>query len=383
VTAAVSFEDVAPRVQADEAKAFFNTWFEGRDGVAVLTRMEPEVKGASTKRWPNSRAVPADQVSEMISDDLLAEIVLDESGNWNSYFSCSTHVTDPTHGGKRRGGKNTVSAVHGLWLDLDVKDGAFESASDCDSLIRGMGLRPTAVVDSGSGGQHAYWKLDRPLPKDKGEKLCTAWVARAREISGIHIDRLVTCDRVMRIPGTIRWPKTLGETPRLVHLRHNESGIKHSVEAVWGLAGHAWDRQAESLKADREWGDEQKALGARELSRLLEAGGWAGLVGISGFEDSFNENMSWREILEPHGWTQLGEDSDGRQRWARPGRDSKSAHAGYPESPHVMNLFSDDPGTGLNDLLVAGTDLTKLRVHAKLAYGGDLARLIRDYFESE
>jgi len=388
MSTAVSFEEMMPQVDANQASSFFKTWFDGRDGMVVLTRMEPEVKGKPTTRWPSSVAIPAEEIADKMSDELLESVVADGSGNWNSYFSCSTHVKDPTTGkggrrGSKRGGKDTVSAVHGLWLDLDVKDGAFSSREDCSSLINQMGVRPTLVVDSGSGGQHAYWKLDQPLSKEKGEKLCTAWVARARELSGIHIDRLVSCDRVMRVPGTVRWPKSLDESPAQVELRWNEKSLITSVEQVWGLAGSAWERQAESLKADRAWGDEQKALGGQELSKLLDQGGWAGLVGISSFEDSFNENTSWTEILQPHGWTLLGEDSEGRQRWSRPGRDAKSAHAGYPDSPHVMNLFSDDPGTGLNDLLVAGVDLTKLRVHAKLSYGGDMAKLIRDYFESE
>ncbi len=95
--------------------------------------------------------------------------------------------------------------------------------------------------------------------------------------------------------------------------------------------------------------------------------------------------MTWDEILLPHGWRPTTDpytgaeqvDGEGRRVWSRPGSTRRSATTDWPPNPHTMTLFSTAPQTGLLRLLDAGVPLSKLRVHAELAHGGDLSAVVR------
>jgi hypothetical protein len=368
-----------PEVSEEAALAFAENWYGGRDGWVVLTRIPAGARGVLKVE---SSAMQVGDIHERLREPLLQSMITDDRANWNAYISCSTHSENPTAGSRyKRGGKETVAGVHGVWLDLDVKDGAFKDGAECNELIRSMGIRPSIVVDSGSGGRHAYWKLQEPLSRERGEKLCAAWLARAREISGRHIDAVSTCDRIMRLPGTVRWPKEVGESLAPVSLIWNEGPLT-TPDEVWRWSGAAWEAWNEKQRQTRGRLDEAWKLGNAELQHMLESDGWNVLLGLAAFEETFNQLVSWDDILVPHGWVCLGADSLGRRRWARPGQTGraleKSAHTDYPDSPHVMALFSEDPATGLADMKTADIPLTKLRVHARLTYKDDVRALVAD-----
>jgi hypothetical protein len=60
---------------------------------------------------------------------------------------------------RRAGGKDAVNATRFLWVDIDAGD-------RLDALWAFLAERPCHLLieSAGSGGVHAYWKLDRPLP---------------------------------------------------------------------------------------------------------------------------------------------------------------------------------------------------------------------------
>jgi len=61
----------------------------------------------------------------------------------------------------QRGGADTVSAIPGLWAEFDTSPDGPDQA-DILKLLDGLPLRPSMLVDSGSGGVHAYWLFREP-----------------------------------------------------------------------------------------------------------------------------------------------------------------------------------------------------------------------------
>lgn len=379
----VELSSLLPEVSGEQAQRWLRVWHGGRDGYVVVTRIS-----SAGRHVVRSWAFGVEDLIESFEGEKgisgLSSLCSDAGGNWNVYVSCSTHDVDPTgEHGQKRGGKATISAMHGVWLDLDIKDEGFASSEDVDTFIRSLPIRPTAVVDSGSGGRHVYWRFTEPVARDEGERLCTAWWAFCKEqAGGVYIDKVTTSDRIMRIPGTIRWPKKPGEDLGRVTLLW-DGGPRTEVSAVMDTAGGAWERYLEQTRHVAERAHSDASLAGLTLEKLIEAEGWDQLVALSQLEEVFNETVSWDRILIPAGWRYVGSDYEGRRHWARPGQSGKSAHTDYPPSPHVMNLFSNSPETGLSALYDAGIVLSKLRVYCVLHYGGDMKRLVEGIVRGE
>ena len=103
-----------------------------------------------------------------------------------------------------------------FFVDLDCGEGKpYADKSEAVTALRAFcketKLPRPLVVDSG-GGIHAYWPLEKALPKDQ-------WLPLARSLKilclsrGLEIDRAVTTDmaRVLRVPGTYNYKQ---QTPR-------------------------------------------------------------------------------------------------------------------------------------------------------------------------
>jgi len=376
----VDLGSLLPEVSTDQAHRFLRLWYGERDGYVVLTR----ISSAGQHIVQSFAFEVSTLLDNLPSDENLAGLTADSGGNWNVYVSCSTHRSDPTGGEmKRRGGKQTIDTVHGVWLDLDVKDEAFSrGAEQIDSFIRALEINPTMVVDSGSGGRHVYWRFEESVPRDEGELLCDAWWSHCSEkAGGIYIDKVTTSDRIMRLPGTIRWPKRSGEDAGRVALLY-DAGLRVPREHLRSVAAAAWQRRQDEIERTRAKVEHDQSLAQAALVAMGEAdGGWGDLVTIAGLEGIFNETVLWDQILRPAGWHYINKDFEGRRHWARPGQNFKSAHTDYPPSPHVMNLFSNSPETGLSELHAAGIVLSKMVVACQLHYGGDMQRLIEAFMQ--
>lgn len=119
------------------------------------------------------------------------------------------------------GTKAAVVATRWLWLDVDLPEALprlYELLSERPPHLR--------VESAGSGGEHAYWKLDRPLPAqfvDRRTGEVQEWIERAHrrlvrrvgtwtEVDGHR--RLVGADqacvdrgRLMRLSGTVNYKR--------------------------------------------------------------------------------------------------------------------------------------------------------------------------------
>ena len=110
--------------------------------------------------------------------------------------------------------------------------------------------------------------------------------------------------------------------------------------------------------------------------------------GVAGLSpgDHFEAVTSWEEILEPHGWRDVGRRGTERL-WVRPGKDPREGHSattGYAEDRDRFYCFST------STIFPAEQSLTKFAVHTILNFGGnfqlaaaDLARQSYGLHDSE
>ena len=130
---------------------------------------------------------------------------------------------------------NDVVSLKSLFIDVDVKEGAYEDTRAAlialKEFITSLGIpSPTAVVASGSGGFHAHWALDTPLPRDEWQVLANA-LARATQELGLKCDTQCTVDsaRILRVPDTFNHK---GEEPRPVRLMSMGGEVSHDQMAA-------------------------------------------------------------------------------------------------------------------------------------------------------
>lgn len=370
----LSFTDVAPEGSGEAAARFIEAWFaeSAPDALVGLTLM----RAAGGVR--QTICLPRTELVEELRESGVEALVHAGGEPHNLYVNTGLLREKPA--GKRRGGKANVAAVLGVWLDLDTKPGSFQDLDHALSFVKSLGVPPTTLVETGSGGVHGYWRVPaaESMTVAEGERLGLAWWAHALEVAGgVEIDKLCTADRLMRLPGSIRWPKG-NERAHVVTLREDGSGESVSRAELERVAGSALERLLEGRR------HVQRAVAASygsaaELAAELQ--GRTGLGRLAAFEElqqTFTDDHTWDDVLLPHGWTYIGDDYDGRRRWARPGGDGmKSATTDYPDSPFVMSLFSRAPETGLLELHDAGVVLTMWRVWVQLNFQGDEAAAVR------
>lgn len=91
---------------------------------------------------------------------------------------------------------------------------------------------------------------------------------------------------------------------------------------------------------------------------------------LSPFDD-YRQRATWRDILEPAGWTWHSKDAD-HDYWTRPGKDPRHGHSASTIEDGPLYLFS----TSVAGLPV-GVGLSKGQVYAHLHHDGDLSAATR------
>jgi hypothetical protein len=284
----------------------------------------------------------------------------------------------------QRGTEDNVAYVPGVWADIDVKPGGFASTEDIIEFLNGLELAPSMICGSGSGGVHAYWRLDWGTQGDK-QLVEQWWSYLAEEAAPRSIDKLIDVTRILRVPGSINFPKQTGKADADTRLRpvklFSTTGLTYSAERIREVSNDAFERRREARKsiimADKQRRFETDALMREVLSSGLH-NRWRMFRAIAYMEDYYNDEYTWDDILSPHGWTYLRQLRDGSNEWARPGRAERSAVCDFEGSP-VMSLLSSSEETGLSDLKDAGVPLTKFRVLLRLNYDDDHKALARDF----
>ena len=89
-------------------------------------------------------------------------------------------------------------------------------------------------------------------------------------------------------------------------------------------------------------------------------------INLSPFDD-YRARVTWREILEPAGWTYHSSDTE-HDYWVRPGKDPRDGHSASTIEDGPFYLFSTSV-----EGIPSEVGLSKAHVYAYLHHGGDLA----------
>jgi hypothetical protein len=122
-----------------------------------------------------------------------------------------------------RGRERDVTRWAALYLDIDIKPGAFESQEKAwefiDAMSNMIGTGPTVVIYSGHGLQPLWLISDGKLTDENGDFDEVAWsrayrltrrfdrLARkvALESFGAKLDKVADLSRILRVPDTTNW----------------------------------------------------------------------------------------------------------------------------------------------------------------------------------
>ena len=295
---------------------------------------------------------------------------------WSTYYQIAPS-TEVVEGTGVRPDKQVCAGTRVLFADLDVgKRGGFADKAEVEYFLREIAVPPGAVVWTGTGGAHATWAMDvdgaEKLRGDMtgrqiGERWWT-WLdseCKRLGLDDVVIDRLIDLDaRVLRLPGTIRFPKYEGDVTAPVVAEYRDAELI-GYDRFYEITDPTFVPYREKIQGRRE-------EDAELLSQMVDISGrrgkWSDLVVLAFIDELVDERVSWDEVLGDAGWGRFREGGDGSVEWTRPGGEGKSATVDWPESPGIMSLFSSDPSTGLLDLHEAEIPLTKWRVFLRLMF---------------
>src|SRR5882757_597789 len=270
---------------------------------------------------------------------------------WNIYIACSTFKERPEKG---RGNRDNVLSIPGVWADLDVKpdtEGFFHSTEEIDRYMELL-PQPTIEITTGSGGKHLYWLTppDHPLSAIDGSKLLIQWRDfLLYEAQALSIDFVQDSARIMRLAGTLRWPKGTDDhiqTPRLVEIK--KVGPRCDVKELRLISAFA--HQKMTVLREQQHAERSAIVGKRHEE--MENQG-ADLNLYKAAVGRFNALQDWGSLLEKTGWTLHSDERDKSAHcrfWIRPGKGlgaSKSAATDFIYSDGIpfygMTIYSNDP----------------------------------------
>ena len=373
----ISFGDLVGEVHHDPEAigAFLRWWFREGDLVNATFIREGKRKKVIT------HGAERDDLIEMLSQEDFKTGFLDKA-DFNSYFTTSASNKVYEQDDEHRPTKGDCAGLRGVWADVDCKPGVFGGEDELRVWIESLAVTPGAIVWTGSGGAHLYWKVEglETIPvADVGKRWWGYLNSTTPE--GVLIDRLIDVEtRILRIPGTTRFPKekeTIGIKPVTVEFTGADP-----IEA--DLFKKITD---EGLK---EYNNRTRKTREKlnELDTLTEAyldgedlGFWGRMTILGEIEEMTSDLITWDEILEGYGWEFYRMGSEGRREWARPGKFAKAGVTDWEESPDMLSLFSWSEETGLADLYEADAALTKWRVFLRLVHDDDLESAIADIVE--
>ncbi|MEU0369083.1 hypothetical protein ABZ070_02265 [Streptomyces sp. NPDC006283] len=307
------------------------------------------------------------------------------------YTQVTTLHTAPEKG---RGGKELAHAVSWLWADGDFgslghKPGPDELPHPLDAdhvreIVHASGLpEPTGWVLSG-GGCNPVWMLDQPhiIGDDEDRTAVEELTSDLQKIltasaygHGCSWDRQVgNLDRLMRLPGTIN-RKGGQERPASSAPGSGEPVTLGTMrEAITRLAP---DARAVLDKADTEKRARSDERTGRTPVPAPRAPRPMPGTGSSVF-DILAAGLTFRDVLEPAGWTYRGT-SGGREKWLRPAGAEGSAESEYSLicDDHVAVNWSERSGLPVGQQ-PPGRKLTVPTLWAHLHYGGNESEAARD-----
>lgn len=189
-----------------EAQTYLETLYGGVRGAADIALFF--LPGARSLRFPVAEIAAA--AHEGVQASLEPGV--------NVYHSCCL-LTPQSAAAGGRGRAGDAAVFPGAWADIDIAGAAHKSAALPPSreaamtLINGMVLTPTLIVDSGHG-LYAWWLFETPLAlrdeaaRARAHRLVRGAQQALRSLSeqqGWTLDDTADLARVLRLPGTVNW----------------------------------------------------------------------------------------------------------------------------------------------------------------------------------
>lgn len=110
---------------------------------------------------------------------------------------CPDAATMRTCRHRIKGDKRHVGRIGWAFCEIDTAKGEYQTTDEILDRLDSLNIPPHLVVASGSGGAHAYWRLDQPT-SDAGrfERLTRALVRT------LGHDYAIDVTRILRVAGT-------------------------------------------------------------------------------------------------------------------------------------------------------------------------------------
>lgn len=297
-----------------------------------------------------------------------------------------------------RGGKDLAHALTLLWADGDYgnighKPGLDDMPHPVDAdhvreIVLASGLpAPSGWWHSG-GGFNPIWALAEPyvIASDEDRAAIEQFTMGLQAVLGASAyshgcswdTQIGNLDRLMRVPGTVNrkaeprptgsYPGT-GEAIDLAVMRETVARLEPNARVLLEKAT-AEKRARQDARTGRTTTAPPLRRGAA-FPRSATSG--------PGVFDILAAHLTFRDVLEPLGWTYRGPAADGREKWLRPAGAEGSADSEYSLvcDDHVAVNWSERAGlpTGQQS---TGKKLTVPTLWAYLHYNGDESEAARD-----
>ncbi|MCX4973146.1 hypothetical protein [Streptomyces sp. NBC_00620] len=308
------------------------------------------------------------------------------------YFQSTTVATRPPEG---RGGEAATHGLTHLWADgdhgtLGHKPGPDDlpAPPDAEAIVKVVAEsplpEPTGWTESG-GGYNPVWLLDgafiiesdddRARVKDLTVGVQAILGAQAYQYGWSWDTEVGNLDRLMKLPGTVNRKPNCPE--RMAKIGPSSGVLYDLAELAALITEHAPPALEVLERADREK-QERKAQRKGEPLAPPRSERPAGLHTGDGPLDVLADMLTFREILEPEGWT-YARHSGGWEQWLRPtaGGDAPSSAYSLKCNDHVAVNWSERSDLPVGQL-PSGRKLTIGTLWSHLHYAGNTSEAARD-----
>ncbi|MBM7090237.1 hypothetical protein JTP67_17195 [Streptomyces sp. S12] len=307
-------------------------------------------------------------------------------------YAQTTTLREKPHEG--RGGEDLVYGLTHLWADGDYgtighKPGpddlpAPPDAAAVEKVVAASGLpAPSGWVHTG-GGFNPVWLLteNHLIGSDEERQRTKAVTTGLQQVLAAQAYRhgwswdaeVGNLDRLMKVPGTVNRKEGLARLAAIGPGTGEAFDLEELAATVLRLAPPAREllRQAAQEKQERKAQRTGTVVPPPRRERP------PGLRSGDGPLDVLADMLEFRDVLEPEGWTYVGQNG-GRQKWLRPtaGGDAPSSAYSLLCDDHVAVNWSERSDLPVGQL-PAGQKLTVGTLYAHLHYGGNTSEAARD-----
>ncbi|MFJ2719023.1 hypothetical protein [Streptomyces sp. NPDC087437] len=318
-------------------------------------------------------------------------VALDKRAAKGVYAQVTTLREKPAEG---RGGEDLAFGLTHLWADGDYgtighKPGPDDLSAPPDAegvqkVVSESGLpTPSGWAHTG-GGYNPVWVLagnhlvhsdeDRQRVKAVTTGLQAILAAQAYRLGWSWDVEVGNLDRLMKVPGTVNRKEGL-ERPTAIGPGTGEVHELADLAAVVADLAPAARELLEQATREKQERKAQRTGASVPPPRRVRP---PGLHSGDGPLDVLADMLEFRDLLEPEGWTYVGQ-TGGRQKWLRPtvGGDGPSSAYSLLCDDHVAVNWSERSDLPVG-ALPAGQKLTIGTLYAHLHYGGNTGEAARD-----